>query len=217
MTERMIFPDLKLFKRETIDRFLVATREIYRIHPAYPYLDDVSQTKIHIEPTYGNVQYEGKNPQLLIKVGQYEIAFQDTLGMNIANSVQNSLGVTAGYRSLKNMSTIISIIVKAYAEEESSDLADELSLLSTYAARHMFNQVGIIVQGAAISETEEVDTAKNIYQTVVNLSVDIPWEFKFFTDKNSVDPNPIIDLPPINNGDYVPPGVYTTWMNRQDK
>lgn len=217
MSDRVIFPNMALFKREVTDRSLVALREIYRIHPAYAYNDDPSLTQIHIEPTYGNITFEGENPQLLIKVGSYEFALQDYLGMNLAGPQQNDLGVEGGFYSLKDMTTVISVTVKAYAEEESSDIADELVLLGTYAARHMFNQVGIIVQGSAVSDTEEADPSKNIYQTVVSFSVNVPWQFSMSSSDPSIDPGSTIDLPPVNGGDYVPPGVYATMLKDPNK
>lgn len=217
MSDRTIFPNMALFKREVTDRSLVALREIYRIHPAYAYFDDDAQTKIHIEATYGNITYEGENPQLLVKVGQYEFALQDTMGMNLAGPQQNSQGVGAGYVSLKDMSTVISISVNAYTEEESSDIADELVMLGVYAARHMFNQVGIIIQGSAVSDTQEIDNQKNIYQTMVSFSVNVPWQLSMYTDKPGANPGPTITLPPINNGDYVAPGVYTTYIKDESK
>lgn len=212
MSDRVIFPDMALFKREVTDRSLVALREIYRIHPAYAYNDDPSLTQIHIEPTYGNLTFEGENPQMLVKIGQYEFALQDYLGMNLAGPQPNVNGVDGGFYSLKDMTTVISITIKAYAEEESSDIADELVMLGTYAARHMFNQVGIIVQGSAVSETQEIDTSKNIYQTIVSFSVNVPWQLSLTTSKPGAIPGQTINLPPINNGNYVPPGVYTTLL-----
>lgn len=188
---------------------MIALREIYRIHPAYPYADDDARTKIHIEPTYGNVRDEGKNPQLLVKVGQYEFALQDYLGMNLAGPQPNDSGVNAGFYSLKDMTTVITVTVNAYTEEESSDIADELVMLGTYAARHMFNQVGIIIQGSAVSETQEIDNQKDIYQTLVSFSVNVPWQLSTTTGNPGLNPGGTITIPPINNGDYVAPGVYT--------
>lgn len=212
MADRLIFPNLGLFKREVTDRTLVALREIYRVHPAYPYNDDSSLTQIHIEPTYGNLTFEGEQPQLLVKVGQYEFALQDFLGMNLAGPQPNANGVNGGFYSLKDMTTVISVTVNAYAEEESSDIADELVLLGAYAARHMFNQVGIIVQGSAVSDTQEVNASTNLYQTVVSFSVNVPWQLSMTTSKSGANPGTTINLPPINNGNYVAPGVYTTLL-----
>jgi hypothetical protein len=218
MTERMIFPELKLFKRTVMDHFLVALREIYKIHPAYPYNDtDSSQTQIHIEPTYGNITFEGKNPQMLVKVGQYEFALQDMLGGNISGMAFNSAGVAAGFKAMKNMSTLVSVVVKSYAEEESSDIADELSMLGTYAAHHMFVQVGVNIRGSAVSETQQIDPSNNLFQTIVNFSVDIPWELSKFTETASTDPVGEVTIPPINNGEYVAPDVYSTIFKDQSK
>lgn len=215
---RWLFPDMALFKREITDRILVALQTIYINHPTYTYADDDALTKIHIDPTYGNVTYEGEEPQLLVKVGQYEFALQDYLGMNLAGPQSNINGVNGGFYALKDMSTVISVTVSAYAEEESSDIADELVMLGTYAARTVFNQLGIIIMGSAVSDTQEIDASKNIFQTVVSFSANIPWQLSMTTNKPALNPDPTINLPPVNGGDYVAPGVYTTLLKgKQNK
>lgn len=214
MSERTIFPDLKLFKKTVSEHFLVALREIYKIHPAYPYTeDDSANTMIHIEPTYANITFEGLCPQLLVKVGQYEFSLQDTLGGNLYEEMRNDAGVVSGYRSLKNMSTIVTIVVKAYAEEESSNIADELAVLGTYAARHMFTQVGLNIRGSAVSETVKVDNQNDYYQTHVNFQVDVPWEFMSSNNSAITDPGLEIEIPDTPS-DYREPGVYVYPSNQ---
>ena len=177
MYERQIFPDIKLFKKELTERFLVALMEIYRIHPAYPYADDESESSIQISPTYADIRYEGRNPQLLIKVGAYQFNLTDMLNQNAVEEILNSQGVTAGYRHFKNISTTVTVIIRAFAEEESSDLADELSTLGIFTAHHMFAQMGINIRDSQVSETSEVDNNNDIFETAVSFRVDVPWEF----------------------------------------
>jgi hypothetical protein len=209
MSNRTIFPDLQLFKKTVMERFLIAARTIYSNHPVYRY-DEVSvaDTKIHIEPTYANQNYEGKSPRLLVKVGQYEFSLQDTLGGNLMAEVLNVDGVIGGYSSIKNMTTMITIVVRAYAEEESSDLADELVLLGTYASHHMFSEMGLNIRGSAVSETRETDSQNDTFDTMVNFTVDVPWELKKFSGKLAVEPDPEIIIEDELIGGYRPPGIY---------
>jgi hypothetical protein len=210
MTDRVIFPNLKLFKKTVTEHFLVALREIYKIHPAYPYTEEETPyTSIHIEPTYANITYDSVHPQLLVKVGQYELALQDTLGNNMYEEIKNGAGIISGYRSLKNMSTMVTIIVKAFAEEESANIADELAVIGVYAAHHMFTQVGLNIRGSAVSETAKVDNQNDYYQTNVNFQVDIPWEFSNLNNAEPVDPLPETEIPVSPTSDeYREPGVY---------
>lgn len=210
MNERTIFPELKLFKREITDRFLIALREVFRRHPAYGYKDDEFESRIHIDPTYANIQYEGKNPQLLVKVGQYQFDLNDTLNQNAYEEVLNEQGAIGGYRSLKNMGTNVTINVRSYAEEESSDLADELASLGVYSAHFMFAQVGINIRDSQVSETTETDRNNDIFETVVNFRIEVPWEYTQ-TNKKPADGGEIeIEYPDDEsiNG-YRRPGVYT--------
>lgn len=209
MSDRTIFPDMQLFKKTVIERFLIAARTIYANHPTYRY-DEYSalDTKIHIEPTYANQNFEGKNPRLLAKVGQYEFSLQDFLGGNLAEDVMNADGVIGGYSSMKNMTTMITIIVRAYAEEESADLADELAHLGVFSAHHMFTQVGLNIRGSAVSETRETNNQDDTFDTMVNLTVDVPWEMKKFSGKAAAEPEPEIDIPADVIEGYRPPGTY---------
>ncbi|MED4068627.1 hypothetical protein [Priestia megaterium] len=210
MNERTIFPNLKLFKKEITERFLIALREVFRQHPAYGYQDDESETRIHIDPTYANIFYEGKNPQMLIKVGSYQFNLNDTFNQNAYQEVENDLGVIGGFRSLKTIGTNITVMIRSFAEEESSDLADELSTLGIFSAHSMFTQVGINIRDAQVSETVEADNNNDIYETGVSFQIETPWEFMKVNGKPA-DGGEIefeSDDDDITN-DYRQPGVYT--------
>lgn len=210
MSDRTIFPDLKLFKKEITERFLIAMREVFRRHPAYGYQDDESDSRIHINPTYANIQYEGKTPQLLVKVGSYQFNLTDTLNNNAYEEVNNELGVVGGFRSLKNMGTTVTVMVRSYAEEESSDLADEVAALGVFSAHFMFTQLGINIRDSQVSETQETDNNNDIYETAVNFRVEVPWEF---TKVNSKPADGVeFEVDPWEQellSGYRGPGVYT--------
>jgi hypothetical protein len=146
---------------------------------------------------------------MLVKVGQYEFSLQDTLGMNLMADVKNSEGVIAGFSSMKNMSVSVTIVMRAYAEEESSDLADELSALGVYAVHHMFTQVGLNIRGAAVSETRETDSQNDTFDTIVNFTIDVPWQVSNASGKPAVDTDPEIIVDDDFTGEYRAPGVYT--------
>ena len=206
---RQIFPDLKLFKKEITERFIIALREIFRIHPAYEYQDDERDTAIHINPTYVDVNYEGKAPRLLVRVNGYQLGLNDMLFNNVSEQIFNSEGIATGYRSVKRMGTTVTIIVRSFFEEESSDIADELAALGVFSAHGMFEQVGINIRDAQVSETQETDNNNDIYETMVNFQIEVPWEFAKYTNSpaDGVEFEIITDDDIING--YRSPGVYT--------
>jgi hypothetical protein len=173
---RLIFPNLVGFKKTVTEHFLVALREIYKVHPAYPYKDDPSKTKIRIIPTHANPTYEGRTPEFLVKVGQYEFSLQDYLHRNLFEEIKNDKGVIGGYKSLKYMRTNVTVRVRSFYAEQSEDLADELAMLAIYAAHHMFAQLGLNIVGSSVSETVESEEVNDYYDTVVNFTVDVPWQ-----------------------------------------
>ena len=214
--ERTLFPDMRLFKKQVRENAIVTLREIFRPHPFYKYEDDMSTTRIHIQPTYADVQNQSKVPRLLVKIGEYSLALQDTLGGNVAGELRNALGVIAGYQRRVNVPTVISISVKAYAEEESSDIADEVATLAVYSGKHMFSQMGLIIEGATVSETREIDPSNDIYETIVMVRVTIPWEFRDVSDKDLSNPDIDIEYPDIDRKEYRAPGAYVYDMRELD-
>ena len=204
---RQIFPDLNLFKKETTERFLMALMEIYRKHPVYKYNDNDSKTRIQISPTYGNITHQGKNPHLLVRVGGYQFNLNDYLNNNATEEIVNDEGVVAGFKSLKLISTTISVHVRSYGEEESSDIADELAQLGVFSASFMFSQVGIDIRDVQISETQETDNNNDIYETMLQFQVIVPWEFKKLSNKPAAGGEVEFEHEDIING-YRRPGVY---------
>lgn len=207
LINRQIFPDITLFKRLLTDQILVILQEIYRIHPAYPYKDDESKSKIQILPTYANPEYEKKVPTLLVKVGSYDLGFEDTIGKNYMSEVTDASGVVIGRKQFKEISTAVTITVKARAEEESSDLADELVALSLLTGQHMFTQAKIFVRRASVSETVETENVQDEYTTIINMMVDVPMEFFITNSKPEPTPDVEVDLPYLNLEEYLPPSV----------
>lgn len=209
MMDRTLFPGMQLFKKTVTENFLVTLREIFKAHPAYPYLANAADSKIVIEPTYGTVTHEGRVPQMLVKTGPYRFSLNDTIDKNMVSEMRNELGVIGGFRSQKDMFTTVKVFVRSYIEEESSNLADEVVMLGAYAADYMFNQMGIQIQDSNVSETIERDASKDVYETQVDFSVLVPWELTKVSKEAALDPGIDIELPDGFDPDaYRAPGSY---------
>lgn len=205
---RTIYPDLKLFKKFVNEQFLVCLREIFKKHPVYTYDIDQSNTPIHIEATYVQRNFSGKNPVILSRVGQYELDLQDMLGKNLHQHVMNDKGVYSGFSSMKDMTAAITVQVRAYSEEQSSDIADEIAMLVIYAANYMFSQVGLNIKRSAVSETSMLDNSNEIYETRVQFQGNVPWEFVKTDKEGALDGEFEFDYPDGWHTDYRPPGAY---------
>lgn len=175
MNNRVIFPNVTLIKKTITERLLMALHEIYKNHPTYTYSDDELQSNILIYPAYAALDAPGKKPRMIVKTGGYAFALTDTLFHNMEADAKNDQGSVAGFSYKKMMSSSAIIEVEGYAEEESSDLADELAMLSTFACRGMFGQVGIAIRGAEVSNTELKDANQNIYLTRLSVGIDFAW------------------------------------------
>lgn len=184
---RTIFPNLQLFKKEVTERLLIAIREIYKNHPTYLYNDDEALTQILIYPSYADVERPGNMPKILVRPGGYEFGMNDTLFGTFESEARNADGALAGFTYSKMVATSFQAVIYAYAEEESSDIADEFALLVVFACRTMFDQVGIKVENTQVSETSVVDPDKGKYQTIVAVAIDFPWSGSIITGDPPLD------------------------------
>lgn len=209
MSSRQLFPNLKLFKKEVTERFLTVTRGLYEHHPIYSYLEDESESGLLIYPSYADPEYDGKKPSFVAKTGSYNYHLQDTLFNNMSNEVKNSYGSIAGFEYSQIITVPITVLIHAYAEEESSDLADELTNLVVFACRNTYSREGLIVRGGQVSETDIFNNEQKVFQTTINFTFDVPWV------TSSVDTSPpagdVILTPdwedPIEFDTYRSPGV----------
>lgn len=174
MESRKIFEGLGLFKKEVVERFLVVTREIYKHHPAYIFDEDESKTEILIYPSYADTDRDGKQPRLIVKAGSYNYHLMDTIYNNMSKEVKRN-GSVAGYEHSQILNIPLTVLIHSYAEEESSDLADELASLVVYACRKMYSAKGLVVRGMQVSETDLFNNDQKIYQTTASISFDVPW------------------------------------------
>jgi hypothetical protein len=208
---RTIFAGLSLFKQEVTERFLVAAREIYKNHPIYTFDNDQQLTKILLYPSYADIGLPGKTPKIIIKAGGYNFGMTDTLFGNMSGEAKDAAGHVAGYTYSKMMVTTATALVQAYAEEESADLADELSMLAVFACRNMFSQVGLVIRGVQVSETDVVAKEEGLYQTVISIALDAPWGGTIINNGPPIDDvvldPPVVDVP---LGTFrTPPGLET--------
>ena len=216
MSERALFPKLNFFKKEVIERFLIATTEIYKRHPIYTYDSDDEKTEIIIIPAYGDVVFNGKKPGIIAKAGGYSLHLMDTIYQNMSKEYINQQGYIAGYKKEQIIPISLTIFVQALAEEESSNIADELAGLLVFACRSMYGQVGLVVKGAQISDTDLFDKDNDVYQTTVTVALDVPWELLFEDNQPPVEENIIFtdscsgETEQKNNDGYRQPGVFVT-------
>lgn len=210
MSVRQIFPGLKFIKKEVAERFLTVTRDIYRQHPVYEFKEDESVSNILIIPSYADTDYDGKQPKITVKAGAYNYNLMDTFNNNMSSEMVKG-GRVVGYNHSQIIPLSLSVLVHAYAEEESSDLADELAGLIVYACRKNYSRAGLVIRSANVSETDMFDQKQKIYQTVIGISMDVPW------GTSTQDADKIIDsiIPEMEDDEvlmfetYRQPGVTT--------
>jgi hypothetical protein len=217
MQQRTIFPEVALVKKDLMERFLVSLREIYRNHPTYTYADNELETGIHIQPSYADLAMPGKKPRLIIKPGGYDFSLTDTLFHNMSGEAKNPAGITAGYAYQKMSSSSVTIVVDAYAEEESSDVADELAMLMAFVCRGMFGQNAIAIRGVAVSVTEVLDQAQGLYRTMVSVPFEFAWQGEITSNASSVLRTDTIFEPLETPGTSRTPGVeaYRQYLKQQ--
>jgi len=202
MIHRQIFPELKLLKKDVLERFLLTLYEVYRMHPVYPYdpnhKEDYNKSKILIYPSYAKIDYFGKQPKVVVKMGAYSFSGVDTFFNDASGEYRDENDVFLGWVHEKMMNTSITIIIHSQAEEEASDIADELALLLSYGAKSLFSEVGLIIRAVQVSETDIQDTEKNIYQTMIGVNIEFSWKGIIATKKpiqfGGVDINPKYQL-----------------------
>lgn len=184
--KRYFFDDYKPFKKVVEEQFLLAIMEVYKYHPVYKYDDDERKTNMVITPSYGNTTVDGKYPKMTTKVGSYNKELQDTLSNNFMDVVRNANGGVIGSKRFKIITVPLTVMIHAYTEEESSEIADELSDTVLFFAQGVFSRYGLLTKGAHISETDIYQGESGIYQTVVSFTFDVPWSYTRINE-NMVD------------------------------
>jgi hypothetical protein len=217
MNERLLFPDLNLFKKQVIERFITVTKEIYRNHPVYSFIEDDLESKILIYPSYANVEAPSKQPIITIKMGSYDFVLTDTFNFNMSADFRGDDNVFRGYESSKLMSTSVMVLIRAYAEEEASDLADEFASLLVFACRNMYAGVGLMIRGARVSETDEADRTQGTFQTSVVIPIEAMWGGMIVDNlSDPVDPEVPIEIPSSPIDGYDAPGI-RVWKESLNK
>lgn len=191
MNSRKIFKNLGLFKKEVTERFLTVTRTIYENHPVYTYREDESESGILIYPSYANTERDGEQPRMIVKPGSYNYHLKDTLYDNMSKELTHN-GAIAGYEHAQIITIPLTILIHAYAEEESSDLADEFASLVVYACRKLYSGKGLVIRGMQVSETDLFNSDQKLYQTTASITLEVPWT------TSTIDTSPPIDSIVIN-------------------
>lgn len=191
---------------------MVTTRELYQYHPVYTYRDKEEDSGILIYPSYADTERDGEQPRFIVKAGSYNYSLMDTFYNNMSKEVFKE-GIVVGHEHSQIIPMTLTILVHAYAEEESSDLADELAGLIVFACRKQYSGNGLVTRGVQVSETDIFNNDQKIYQTAISVSVDVSWT----TSASKVDmiDDIITDIEietedPLYFDTYRPPGVYVS-------
>lgn len=173
MNERLLFQHMMLPKRWVAESFVLATREIYADHPVYRYDEEDKRTEVIINPTYADTDTPGKKPKILAQGGGYDFSLNDSFGRNLSHNLTDpQTGRQVGSQSVKRVRMNMMILIQAYAEEESSDMADELAMLLSTVAHSHYASKGIIIDGVSVTETNVLSPEERSFQTVLNLTVE---------------------------------------------
>lgn len=209
MNNRAMFPNVKLLKREIAERFLIALRDVFTQHPIYTYDEDDFITKVLIYPSYADILTSGKQPKIMLKPNGYNFTLSEGLYNEFAGELTDEDGKVVGalYRKMLNMSA--TILVQAYAEEQSADLADELTMMLLFSCRERFAADGLLMRIAQVGETDMIQSEQGIYQTLLNVSFDFPWVGRILSDAPTLNETlPEIELPEqIVSSEYIQPGI----------
>lgn len=217
MSERQLFPELKLIKKEVLERFLLVLYGIYEQHPHFTYHHEENQTKIWIYPSYADSERDGVYPRMIIKAGSYGYGLMDTMNNNMSGEIYRD-GVLVGLTHQQIINTTLTVLVQANYEEECSDIADELVSLVVFAMRNRFRGSGLIVRGSQVSETDLFNKEQDVYQTNVTFSFDVPWTTSMEDTGLPIDMiDPELDLEdPLEFEPYRSPGVTVVQQKRED-
>lgn len=173
MNQRLLFPHTVLIKRWATEQFLLATQQMYADHPVYTFQKEQTESKIIIMPTYGDSSDSGKRPKILSQTGGYGYSFKDTLDRNFAEDIYDpNTNETIGRRYVKTVRMTMMILVQAYTEQESSDMADELAALIALQGTHVYADHGLIVEDVVVGETNVLSEKDKTHQTSLNLVVE---------------------------------------------
>lgn len=196
MNKRLLFPQTTLIKKWASEQFAVATRTMYADHPVYTFNEEQEDTKIIIMPTFGDSSHSGKRPKILSQTGPYNYSFQDSLGRNLAETIKDpQTGDKIGTRFVKTIRMSMMVLVQAYMEEESSDLADELAALIALQGEHLYASHGLIMQDVTVGETNVLNAEEKSFQTSLNLVVESIIEVDDIQEVDTAEIDFGIDLP----------------------
>lgn len=185
MNERLLFQNMMLPKRWVAEAFVLATREIYADHPVYRHDKKEARSDIIIAPTFADSDTPGKKPKILVQGGGYDFSLNETFGRNLSHGIIDpSTGSEVGKKSIKRVRMGMMVLVQAYAEEESSDIADELAMLLSTVAHPHYASKGVIIDGVSVTETNVLNSEERSFQTVLNLAVEFIVEMDLLDRKD---------------------------------
>lgn len=166
---RLLFPNMRLFKNDMATAFTLATQLVYGHHPTYTFNPDDGLTKIMIHPAFADVSNPGKMAKIMFRPGGYDASLNDFTGDNFIGTEVDDDGLAIGDRNSKMIQTTMTVLVQAYSELESQDLADEFAQVVVYAAKEAFANHHVHIVGAQVGETAPLKDQEGSFQTMITV------------------------------------------------
>lgn len=170
INNRLLFPNMRLFKSEMTRSFTFVTQSIFKNHPAYRFDEDDSKTQIMIHPTFSDVSNPGKMAKIMFRAGGYDASLNDYWDENFARIELDEKGNEIGKQSSKMITSTMTVLVQAYNEMESQDLADELLQLIIFGAKGFYAQHHVHIIGGQVGETSPLKDQEGSFQTMISIS-----------------------------------------------
>lgn len=169
--QRLLFPKTRLFKSDMTRNFTAATQYIYSHHPVYTFNPDDEQTSIMIHPAFADVKTPGGMAKIMFRAGGYDGSLNDYIGDNlIGHETDDATGRVVGEASSKMINSVMTVLVQAYSELESQDIADELAQLIVYGLKSVYAKFHIHINGVQIGETSPLKETEGSFQTTLMVS-----------------------------------------------
>lgn len=167
---RLLFPNTRLFKTDMTRNFTAATQYIYSHHPVYTFNPQDELTKIMIHPAFADVDTPGQMAKIMFRAGGYDGSLNDYIGDNLIGHETDDQGRVVGEASSKMVNSTMTILVQAYSEMESQDIADELAQLIVYGLKSVYAKHHIHINGIQVGETSPLKEQDPSFQTMITVA-----------------------------------------------
>jgi hypothetical protein len=150
--------------------FTAATQYIYSHHPVYKFDPNDNLTSIMIHPAFADVDAPGQMAKIMFRAGGYDGSLNDYLGDNLIGYESDETGNVIGEAHSKMLNSTMTVLVQAYSEMESQDIADELAQLMSYGLKEVYAKYHIHVTGIQVGETSPLKDTEGSFQTMITVA-----------------------------------------------